>query len=88
MPNFLETRFTNAIETLLWCSKGEKYKKYTFNYKLMKQYNNGKQMTSVWNIGLCIGSERIRGEDGKKSHSTQKPEGLLKRVILSNYKTR
>ena len=40
-------------------------------------------MTSVWNIGLCIGSERIKGEDGKKAHSTQKPEELLKRVILS-----
>ncbi len=83
MPNFLGTRFTNATETLLWCSKGEKYKKYTFNHKLMKKYNGGKQMTSVWNIGLCIGSERIKGEDGKKAHSTQKPEELLKRVILS-----
>jgi DNA modification methylase len=47
MPNFLGTRFTNATETLLWCSKGENYKKYTFNHKLMKQYNGGKQMTSV-----------------------------------------
>ena len=83
MPNFLGTRFTNATETLLWCSKGEKYKKYTFNHKLMKKYNGGKQMTSVWNIGLCIGSERIKGDDGKKAHSTQKPEELLKRVILS-----
>ncbi|MDR3050028.1 MAG: site-specific DNA-methyltransferase [Elusimicrobiota bacterium] len=83
MPNFLGTRFTNATETLLWCSKGENLKKYTFNHKLMKQYNGGKQMTSVWNIGLCIGRERIKGIDGKKAHSTQKPEELLKRVILS-----
>jgi modification methylase len=86
MPNFLGTRFTNATETLLWCSKGENYKKYTFNHKLMKQYNGGKQMTSVWNIGLCIGNERIKGEDSKKAHSTQKPEELLKRVILSTTK--
>jgi modification methylase len=86
MPNFLGTRFTNATETLLWCSKGEKYKKYTFNHKLMKQYNDGKQMTSVWQIGLCIGNERIKGSDGKKAHSTQKPEELLKRVILSTTK--
>lgn len=83
MPNFLGTRFTNATETLLWCSKGEKYKKYTFNHKLMKKYNGGKQMPSVLNVGLCIGSERIKGKDGKKAHSTQKPEELLKRVILS-----
>jgi modification methylase len=83
MPNFLGTRFTNATETLLWCSKGEPYKKYTFNHKIMKRYNGGKQMTSVWRIGLCTGEERIKGEDGKKAHSTQKPEELLKRVILS-----
>lgn len=83
MPNFLGTRFTNATETLLWCSKGESYKKYTFNHKMMKKYNGGTQMTSVWQIGLCIGNERIKGDDGKKVHSTQKPEELLKRVILS-----
>ena len=86
MPNFLGTRFTNATEILLWCSKGESYKKYTFNYEIMKRYNNGTQMTSVWQIGLCIGNERIKGLDGKKVHSTQKPEELLKRVILSTTK--
>jgi DNA modification methylase len=86
MPNFLGTRFTNATETLLWCSKGEQYKKYTFNYNIMKKYNGDKQMTSVWQIGLCIGEERLKGDDGKKAHSTQKPEELLKRVILSTTK--
>ncbi len=86
MPNFLGTRFTNATETLLWCSKGELYKKYTFNHKIMKRYNGGTQMTSVWQIGICIGNERIKGDDGKKIHSTQKPEELLKRVILSTTK--
>ena len=85
MPNFMGTRFTNATETLLWCSKGENCK-YTFNYQMMKKYNNGKQMTSVWSIGLCIGPERLKGTDGKKAHSTQKPEELLKRVILSSTK--
>jgi DNA modification methylase len=83
MPNFLGRRFTNATETLLWCSKAEKHKKYTFNHKLMKKYNDNKQMTSVWRIRLCIGEERLKGADGKKAHSTQKPEELLKRVILS-----
>ncbi|MDR2808795.1 MAG: site-specific DNA-methyltransferase [Spirochaetaceae bacterium] len=83
MPNFLGTRFTNATETLLWCSKGKNYKKYTFNYKMMKQYNAHKQMTSVWQIGLCIGAERLKKADGKKLHAAQKPEELLKRIILS-----
>ena len=39
-----------------------------------------------WQIGLCIGEERLKGIDGKKAHSTQKPEELLKRVILSTTK--
>jgi hypothetical protein len=86
MPNFLGTRFTNATETLLWCSKKKECKKYTFNHKTMKKYNGNKQMTSVWKIGLCIGEERLKGEDGKKAHSTQKPEELLKRIILSTTK--
>jgi modification methylase len=86
MPNFHGKRFTNATETLLWCSKGEAYKKYTFNYKLMKRYNGGKQMTSVWQIGLCVGAERLKGQDGKKAHATQKPEELLKRVIVATTK--
>jgi len=86
MPNFMGTRFTNATETLLWCSKKKENKKYTFNHKTMKKYNGGKQMTSVWRISLCIGEERLKGGDGKKAHSTQKPEELLKRVILSTTK--
>jgi len=84
MPNFLGKRFTNATETLLWCSKGETCKRYTFNHHLMKKYNGGKQMTSVWHIGLCVGPQRLKGADGKKAHSTQKPEELLKRIILSS----
>jgi modification methylase len=83
MPNFLGTRFTNASETILWCAKDRNYKKYTFNHRMMKKYNGNKQMSSVWQIGLCVGEERLKGEDGKKAHSTQKPEELLKRIILS-----
>ena len=86
MPNFLGTRFTNATETLLWCSKNKESKNYTFNHRIMKKYNGGKQMTSVWQIGLCTGAERLKGEDGKKAHSTQKPQELLKRIILSSTK--
>jgi modification methylase len=86
MPNFLGKRFTNATEILLWCSKSRDSRKYTFNHKLMKRYNGGKQMTSVWTVRLCVGEERIKGADGKKAHSTQKPEELLKRVILSSSK--
>lgn len=85
VPNFMGTRFTNANEIMLWCSTG-KDAKYTFNYKTMKHLNEGKQMKSVWNIGICIGNERIKDADGKKVHSTQKPEKLLLNVVLSSSK--
>ena len=84
MPNFRGVRFTNATETLIWAKKSEMQKRYTFNHQVMKQLNEGKQMTSVWKIPLCTGNERIKDKNGKKAHSTQKPEELLKRVILSS----
>lgn len=85
VPNFKGTRFCNAHETLIWCAKS-KNAKYTFNYKTMKHLNGDKQDRSVWNIGICIGGERLKGADGKKVHSTQKPELLLEKVILSSSK--
>jgi modification methylase len=49
----------------------------------MKTMNEDKQMRSDWEIALCTGSERI-SVDGAKLHTTQKPESLLYRVILSS----
>lgn len=83
MPNFRGTRFTNATETLIWAQKSQDQKRYTFNYHSMKNLNDEKQMPNVWHIPLCTGAERIK-IDGKKAHSTQKPEALLYRVILSS----
>ena len=84
MPNFRGKRFTNAHETLIWCSKGRQ-SKYTFNYEAMKALNEDVQMRSDWVLPICTGSERIK-KDGKKAHPTQKPESLLYRVILSSTK--
>lgn len=85
VPNFGGTRFQNSHETLLWCTKDQKAK-YTFNYKTMKYLNDGKQEKSVWNIGICIGNERLKDENGVKVHSTQKPERLLYNIIVSSSK--
>lgn len=82
MPNFRGVRFTNAHETLIWACKHKKGK-YKFNYHAMKDLNDGLQMRSDWQIPLCTGAERIK-INGKKAHSTQKPEALLYRVILSS----
>ncbi len=83
MPNFRGTRFTNATETLIWAKKSADQKKYTFNYHSMKNLNDEKQMQNVWQIPLCTGAERIK-VNGKKAHSTQKPEALLYRVLLAS----
>lgn len=84
-PNMSGTRFCNAHETLLWCSKSKK-SKFTFNYKTMKYLNGDKQDRSVWTLGICQGNERLKGGDGKKLHTTQKPVSLLDKVILSSTK--
>src|SRR6478736_10327226 len=81
MPNFRGTRFTNAHETLLWASMGEKAR-YHFNYRLMKTLNDELQMRSDWVIPVCGGQERLK-ENGHKAHPTQKPEALLYRVLLA-----
>ncbi|MFO1254212.1 MAG: site-specific DNA-methyltransferase [Sphingomonadaceae bacterium] len=81
MPNFKGTRFTNAHETLIWCSMGEKAK-YTFNYRAMKTLNDELQMRSDWVLPICAGQERLK-KGGHKVHPTQKPEALLYRVMLA-----
>ncbi len=82
MPNFKGTRFNNAHETLIWASK-DKDSKYTFHYKTMKAFNDDLQMRSDWYIPICNGGERLKDEKGNKVHSTQKPEALLYRIIIS-----
>ena len=84
-PNMAGTRFCNAHETLLWCSKS-KNSKFTFNYKTMKHLNGGKQDKSVWTLGICQGNERLKDKNGEKLHTTQKPLSLLEKIILSSTK--
>jgi len=94
-PNFMGTRLNNSHETLIWATKSEKAK-FTFNYKTAKELNTDtvneddfssgvrKQLGSVWRIGVCQGSERLKNDKGEKLHSTQKPEELLRRIIAIN----
>jgi modification methylase len=86
MPNFRGRRFTNAHETLIWASRDQDARGYTFNYEALKAGNEDIQVRSDWTIPLCTGDERLKGADGKKLHPTQKPEALLARVILSSSK--
>jgi modification methylase len=67
---------------LIWAQK-KKGAKYTFNHKFMKALNDDLQMRSDWTIPIVTGKKRIQS-NGSKAHSTQKPEGLLYRVIMSS----
>ncbi|MEM1377319.1 MAG: site-specific DNA-methyltransferase [Pseudomonadota bacterium] len=83
MPNFRGRRFQNAHETMIWATGDQNAKKYTFNYESMKAANDDTQMRSDWLFPICQGQERLRDEKGDKVHSTQKPEALLSRVLMS-----
>jgi modification methylase len=85
MPNFRGTRFTNAHETLIWAGRDQNAR-VTFNYDAMKTGNDDLQMRSDWLLPICSGPERLKGEDGRKAHPTQKPEALLHRIILATTK--
>ncbi len=85
MPNFRGTRFTNAHETLIWAAKSQK-SKVTFNYEALKQANEDKQMRSDWLFPICSGAERLKDDNNKKIHPTQKPEALLFRVLNATTK--
>lgn len=84
-PNLSCRYFTASHETLIWARK-EKKARHAFNYNLMKNgrwtednlKKPGLQMRSVWSIGTPKPVEKKFGK-----HPTQKPEGLLKRVVLA-----
>ncbi len=86
MPNFRGRRFQNAHETLIWASRDQNSKNYTFNYDAMKASNDDVQMRSDWLFPICTGGERLKDEEGNKLHPTQKPEALLARIILASTK--
>ncbi len=83
MPNFRGRRFTNAHETMIWASRSASGKAYTFNYEALKAGNEDCQVRSDWFLPICTGAERLKDENGRKTHPTQKPESLLARVIMS-----
>lgn len=87
MPNLTRRVLTHTTEFVIWAVKG---KGWIFNYDKLKELNpdkkqdgTDKQMRDIWTMPLCQGKERLRDGDGKKAlHPTQKPEELLKRIIL------
>ncbi len=83
LPNLRGTRFCNAHETIIWAKKCDNDKKYTFHYQALKAGNEDRQMRSDWYFPICSGSER-ETRDGRTAHPTQKPEGVLRRIISAS----
>lgn len=77
-PNISCRYFTHSTEYIIWARKEQSVPHY-FNYELMKELNEGKQMTDVWKIP-AIG----RWEKSAGKHPTQKPLRLLSRIILAS----
>lgn len=88
MPNMTRRTFTHSTEFVVWATRG---KGWRFNYETVKAINpdlqrNGqpKQMRDLWQIPLVQGRERLRNREGRALHPTQKPEEMLKRIILAS----
>ena len=78
-PNLACRCFTHSTETVLWAQKNEKNARHFFNYELMKELNDGKQMKDVWTGPLTKPTEKNFGK-----HPTQKPLYLLERILLAS----
>lgn len=88
MPNMTRRVFTHSTEFIVWAVKG---KKWIFNYDDLRELNpekqrdgSLKQMRDVWQLPLVQGKERIHGKDGRALHPTQKPEEMLRRIIIAS----
>lgn len=79
-PNISCRYFTYSTEFIIWARKLAKVPHY-FNYDLMKKLNGDKQMTDVWHLPAIARWEKSCGK-----HPTQKPLGLLARIIEASTK--
>lgn len=79
-PNISCRYFTHSTEFVIWARKKDKVAHY-YNYELMKQINGDKQMTDVWRLPAIAPWEK-----SCTKHPTQKPLGLLARIIMASTK--
>lgn len=73
-PLIFKNRFRFSYEFIIWARKGQRH---YFNYDLMFSLYK-KEMEDVWHIAAVSNYEKRFGY-----HPTQKPEQLLRRIILA-----
>ena len=66
-PNLACRYFTHSTETIIWVAKTSKSKHF-FNYKLMKESNDNRQMKDVWNFTAPRKNEKSFGSIPHKNH--------------------
>ncbi len=72
--------FKHSAEYIIWAKKSKRAQ-HRYNYELMRQLNDGKQMTDVWRMPAVAKWEKSCGK-----HPTQKPLSLLLRIIMASTK--
>lgn len=77
-PNISCRYFTYSTEFIIWARKLPKVP-HCYNYELMKRLNGDKQMTDVWHLPAIARWEKSCGK-----HPTQKPLGVLARLIQAS----
>ncbi len=91
MPNITKRTFTHSTEFVCWFVRG---KNWVFNYETVKKINPNKTKTGenkqmrdfldFIELPIVQGRERLRGDNGRALHPTQKPEKLLEIIILAS----
>lgn len=78
-PNLSRRMFTHSTENIIWAKKNDG--KQYFNYDLMREINENKQMKDVWTTPTINRSERRFGK-----HPTQKPLSIINRIMQASTK--
>lgn len=76
-PNLSRRMFTHSTETIIWARKENG--KQLFNYDMMREENNHKQMKDVWTT-----ANTSKGEKRFGKHPTQKPLALMMRILKAS----
>ncbi|MGC8979605.1 DNA-methyltransferase [Caldisericum sp.] len=91
MPNVTKRTFTHSTEYVCWFVKASHWK---FNYEKIKDFNphktkDGKpkqlrDFVDFIELPIVQGKERIKGQNGRAIHPTQKPEKLIELILIAS----
>lgn len=90
MPSITKRTFTHSTEYVCWFVKG---KKWVFNYNELKKLNwkktkdgESKQMRDLIELPIVQGAQRLKNDNNRALHPTQKPEKLIEIIITASSK--